>query len=137
MKRPKSEREELYLGVLFGVAVITVAILAGWLEYYLLLFFIPSRIANFFIAFTFDFLPHYPHHAHATDEPFRCTSNRVGLEWLLTPVLLSQNYHLVHHLYPTAPFYRYLKIWNAKKNYHLAQNPAITDTFALGPRRSN
>ncbi len=137
VKRPKSEREELYLGVLFGVAVITVAILAGWLEYYLLLFFIPSRIANFFIAFTFDFLPHYPHHAHATDEPFRCTSNRVGLEWLLTPVLLSQNYHLVHHLYPTAPFYRYLKIWNAKKNYHLAQNPAITDTFALGPRRSN
>jgi fatty acid desaturase len=56
------------------------------------------------------------------------------MEWLLTPVLLYQNYHLVHHLYPTVPFYRLLKVWNAKKDYHEAQNPAIVDTFSLGPR---
>ncbi|MGI9316345.1 MAG: fatty acid desaturase [bacterium] len=136
-KRPESERMELYLGVLGGVVLIAVVILAGWLEYYLLLFFIPSRIANYFIAVTFDFLPHYPHQAQATDEPFRCTSNRVGMEWLLTPILLSQNYHLVHHLYPTVPFYRYLKVWNAKKRYHESQNPAVTDVFTLVPRNTD
>ena len=134
MKRPKSERGELYLGFLFGIVVLTAVTLAGWLEYYLLLFIIPTRLTAIFLALTFDFLPHYPHHAHAKDEPFRCTSNRVGMEWLLTPVLLYQNYHLVHHLYPTVPFYRNIKVWNAKKRYHESQNPAIIDTFALGPR---
>ena len=133
MKRPNSERRELYLAFLFGIVVFAAVTLAGGLEYYLLLFFIPTRITAVFLALTFDFLPHYPHHAHAKDEPFRCTSNRVGMEWLLTPVLLYQNYHLVHHLYPTVPFYRYLKVWKAKKHYHESQNPAITDTFSLGP----
>ena len=30
------------------------------------------------------------------------------MEWLLTPLMLSQNYHLVHHLHPSVPFYRYV-----------------------------
>jgi len=129
MGRPKSERRELYLAVLFGVVVFAVVTLMGGFEYYLLLFLLPTRITVIFLALTFDFLPHYPHQAHAKDEPFRCTSNRVGMEWLLTPVLLYQNYHLVHHLYPTVPFYRYLKVWKAKKHYHESQNPA----FQYGP----
>jgi fatty acid desaturase len=89
------------------------------------------------LAITFDFLPHYPHQAQAKDQPFQCTSNRVGMEWLLTPVLLFQNYHLVHHLYPTVPFYRYLKIWYARKHYHQSQNPATTDAFSLSPIADN
>ncbi|MGB2401659.1 MAG: fatty acid desaturase [Porticoccaceae bacterium] len=64
----------------------------------------------------------------------QCTSNRVGMEWLLTPLSLSQNYHLVHHLYPTVPFYRYLKIWDARKHYHQSQYPATTHGFSLSPR---
>jgi len=97
--------------------------------------FIPTRIAKYIIVIAFDFLPHYPHEAYAKEEPYQCTSNRVGFEWLLTPLLFYQNYHLVHHLYPAIPFYRYLKVWNARKNYHEAQNPAITDAFSLRPRQ--
>ena len=134
MKRPSSERREMFLALIFGALIVTTVTFAGWLDYYLLLFIIPNRLTAVFLAITFDFLPHYPHQAHPKSEPFQCTSNRVGMEWLLTPVLLAQNYHLVHHLYPTAPFYRYLKIWNAKKHYHQAQKPATVDTFSLRPR---
>ena len=133
-KRSKKERFEFYFAVFFVIAVITGMTLAGWLQYYLLLFFIPTRISKFFIIIAFDFLPHYPHESYAKEEPYRCTSNRVGFEWLLTPIFFYQNYHLVHHLYPAIPFYRYLKIWNARKHYHEAQNPAIVDTFSLTPR---
>jgi len=133
-KRPRKERYEFYFAILFVVSVVTAAALTGWLKYYLLLFFIPTRIAKFFIIIAFDFLPHYPHEAYAKEEPYRCTSNRVGMEWLLTPLFIYQNYHLVHHLYPAIPFYRYIKIWNSRKNYHEFQNPAITDTFSLRPR---
>jgi len=114
-KRPKRERREFYFAVLFAGSVVAGATLAGWLHYYLLLFFIPTRIAKYIIVIAFDFLPHYPHE-------------------LLTPIFIYQNYHLVHHLYPAVPFYRYLKIWNARKQYHESQNPAITDTFSLKPR---
>ena len=134
MGRPKSERRELFIATLFGGLVFTAVTVAGWLHYYLFLFLIPTRFANLFLAVTFDFLPHYPHQAKAKDEPFQCTSNRVGMEWLLTPVLLSQNYHLVHHLYPGVPFYRILRVWKAKSNYHQSQNPATVDAFALKPR---
>jgi len=134
MQRPRSERRELYVACLFGTAVLAGITLAGWLEYYLLLFFVPTRLTAIVLSLTFDFLPNYPHRTLAEDDPFRSTSNRVGMEWLLTPVLLCQNYHLVHHLYPTVPFYRLLKVWNAKRQYHESQTPAIVDAFALRPR---
>ncbi len=135
MERPKSERRELYLAVLFGMVVFTAVTLVGWLDYYLLLFFIPTRITVLWLAFAFDFLPHHPHQVQGEDEPFRCTSNRVGMEWVLTPVLLYQNYHLVHHLYPRLPFYRYISVWRARQRHHESQDPAIVDTFSLGPKR--
>ena len=135
--RPKSERKELYFALLFGAVVVTTVTLTGWLKYYLLLFLIPTRINTVLLSIVFDYLPHYPHHKQGKDNAFKGTSNRVGLEWLLTPLLLSQNYHLVHHLYPTVPFYRYLKVWKARIHYHESQNPAITDTFSLRPRNLN
>lgn len=133
-KRPKSERREFFIAVLFGVSVMAGFILAGWIEYYLLLFFVPTRIAKLVITLAFDFLPHYPHEATAKDAPYQCTSNRVGWEPLLTPLFIYQNYHLVHHLYPTVPFYRNLKVWNARREFHDAQNPATVTAFGLTPK---
>lgn len=135
-KRPKNERREFYFALAFAVGMIIAMTLTGWLQYYLLLFFIPTRIAKLVIVFAFDFLPHHPHEVTAKEAPYQCTSNRVGMERFLTPLFIYQNYHLVHHLYPAIPFYRYLKVWNARKTFHLAQTPAITPTFALRPRVS-
>ena len=133
LNRPKGERMELYGAVVFGAAVFAAITLAGWLEYYVLLFLIPSRFTALFLAIAFDYLPHYPHQANAQEQPFQCTSNRVGMEWLMTPLLIFQNYHLVHHLYPTVPFYRSLKLWQARRHYHLSQSPATTAAFFLTP----
>ena len=133
LNRPKGERMELYGAVVFGATVFAAITLAGWLEYYVLLFLIPSRFTALFLAIAFDYLPHYPHQANAQEQPFQCTSNRVGMEWLMTPLLIFQNYHLVHHLYPTVPFYRSLKLWQARRHYHLSQSPATTAAFSLTP----
>jgi ring-1,2-phenylacetyl-CoA epoxidase subunit PaaE len=97
----------------------------------LLLFWVaPARIALFLLAWSFDYLPHRPYRVTARDNPWQATNNRLGLEWLLSPLLLGQNYHLVHHLYPALPFYRYRRAWRARERHHLAQRPALVS--ALG-----
>jgi len=132
-KRPEPEQRELIVAVIFAIVVIAVMLMMGWGLEYLLLFVIPTRIAVMFLAFSFDFLPHYPHKIKGKENPYQATLNRVGFEWLVTPVLLFQNYHLVHHLYPTVPFYRYIRVWRAKETFHQSQQPAHTSAFGLGP----
>ena len=58
-------------------------------------------------------------------DKFKATTMRLGHEWLLTPVMVFQNYHLIHHLYPNIPFHRYLKVWSIIKEEIMAKNPAI------------
>jgi len=112
-KRPADERKDCYTSVAIGVAMIATIIAMGFGQEFLLYWIFPSRFAVVFLALAFDYLPHIPKKATQLEDPFQATNNRIGLEWLLTPLLLFQNYHLVHHLYPRVPFYRYIKVWKA------------------------
>jgi ring-1,2-phenylacetyl-CoA epoxidase subunit PaaE len=51
------------------------------------------------------------------------------MEWLFTPLMLSQNYHLVHHLHPSIPFYRYLPTWRRNEEAYLERDAAISTVF--------
>lgn len=62
----------------------------------------PAVLATGLLGFLFDWLPHHPHHSR---ERWRDTAILDVPQ--LTPWLLGQNDHLVHHLYPRLPFYRY------------------------------
>ena len=44
-------------------------------------------------------------------------------------MLLSQNYHLVHHLHPSVPFHRYLRTWKRNEEAYLERNAAISTVF--------
>lgn len=130
-KRPVSERREFILASSVGVILLLAVIYFGWLNYYLLLFILPARIATLVLVLAFDYLPHHPHSEKGVTAPYQATQNRLGLEWLMTPLFLGQNYHLVHHLYPKVPFYRYNSIWQSNISYHQQQNPAETSLFKL------
>ncbi len=68
----------------------------------LLLWWGPALTASGFLALGFNWLPHHPH-----EHQGRYQHTRI-LTWpVLTPVLLAQNYHLIHHLHPGLPFYLY------------------------------
>lgn len=131
--RPRGEKIEFWLAVAFAIAVVTTLAVTGGLWQFLLLYFIPTRLALFALAITFDWLPHYPHNIRAEQNRYRATNNRIGLEWFFTPLFIGHNYHLAHHLYPTAPFYRYQKIWNARKALHDANDPALVPGLGLKP----
>lgn len=99
----------------------------------LILWFIPSRMMVWLVCFVFMYLPHVPHVYTHRQNPYQATLLREGWEWLMTPLLMYQNYHLAHHLYPTIPFYRYKKAWLARQAFHEAHNPAKVKAFALRP----
>ncbi len=127
--RPAAERRETLLALAFGVTACAGLILAGAGEALLLYWLLPGRLAIAVLAFAFDYLPHHPRNSTQQENPWQATNNRVGLEWLLTPVLLWQNYHLVHHLYPRVPCYRYLRIWRQGEPVFRQQTPLLVNVF--------
>ncbi len=131
--RPREEKVEFWLSMVFAAVVLTIFAVQGWMIEFLVYYFVPTRIALMLLAITFDYLPHYPHDTRAEDDKYRATLNRVGAEWLLDTLFIGHNYHLSHHLYPTAPFYRYRRIWFARKTLHESHNPALVGAFGLTP----
>ena len=54
---------------------------------------------------------------------------RVGWERLLTPLMLYQNYHLVHHIHPTIAFYRYVQVWRRTESDFLDRDVPISTAW--------
>lgn len=130
-RRPNKEKAEAFYLAGISTFLFSLSIVYGCFVDVLLLWFLPSRIAIAFLVFAFDYLPHHPHsHTHQQD-PFKAANIRRGYEWLLTPLLLSQNYHLAHHLYPTVPFYRYRRVWEARIKYHMSKDPMFVESFSM------
>jgi fatty acid desaturase len=95
-------RPKVLLEMTFTTSLIVGLSVAGYGQQVLWLWIVPALTAMTFLAFVFDWLPHHPH-----DEQTRFLDTRVVLFPGLTFPLLWQNYHLIHHLYPRVPFYRY------------------------------
>lgn len=128
--RPRRELVELATQWAIVGALAVACAAAGQFGGFLLLFVLPQRIAVAVLGWSFDYLPHHGLHAKATEgvgARYRSTRNRIGAERLLSPLMLYQNYHLVHHLHPLVPFYRYIAVWRRNEAEHLANDPALSD----------
>jgi len=114
--RPRAEVLETSLTFALQLLAVVALCMAGKGREALLYWVVPARLAIGFLAFSFDWLPHRPHH-----ETDRYLATRVMPGRALEALLLGQNYHLIHHLYPGVPFYRYRRIWEAQRDKLLAR----------------
>ncbi|MGH3466754.1 MAG: fatty acid desaturase [Thermocrispum sp.] len=124
-RRPRAETIETAAYAVGTIALIVWAWMGGWVWQLAVVYLIPQRIGITVLAWWFDWLPHHGLTETQVQNRFRATRVRVGLEWLLTPVLLYQNYHLVHHLHPAIPFYRYVQAWKLNEATYLDRDSAI------------
>ena len=115
------------------LAVIVSATYAGYGYELLMLWLLPTRIALFLVSLVFVYLPHYPGVVSQDEDPFMASTMRMGWEWLLTPLLVYHNYHLIHHLYPTVPFYRMHDVWYLKYDELSAANVSYQKAFGMAP----
>ena len=81
----------------------------------------------------FVILPHHPVIVSQEEDAYLATTMRVGWEWLLTPLLVYQNYHLIHHLYPTLPFYKMHRVWYLKYDELNEHSVSFQKPFSLKP----
>ncbi len=104
-RSPKDLREAVLSDALI---VLTMASLAamGFGAWVLWLWLAPVALGAFWLAFAFDYLPHHPHTHRGRYYDTRVMPGRVA-----NAVLLGQNYHLIHHLWTTIPWYRYQSVF--------------------------
>jgi fatty acid desaturase len=124
--RPRAEKVELVSQWAIVGAIAIAAAATGHIVDFLVLLVLPCRVAIVYLAWAFDYLPHHGLHLKPTEDKLKATRNRVGSERLLSPVLLYQNYHLVHHLHPLVPFYRYIAVWRRNEESYLDGDPALS-----------
>ncbi len=86
---------------------------------------VASRVAMALLACGFDYLPHRPHVVTNKEDRYRATSVRLGLGWQV--VLLNQNLHLLHHLNPAVPFYRYGTLWAEQREQLLSRGVLVVN----------
>ena len=85
-----------------GLVALVVAVPLGWFVPVFFLWWLPSRMGILLLMVLFQWLPHFPF--DRTDRWGATRINRFpGSTWLL----LQQDRHLIHHLYPQIPWYRY------------------------------
>jgi ferredoxin-NADP reductase/fatty acid desaturase len=128
-RRPRAEVLETIFLMGATVAMIVTCAFTGHLWTLAVVYLIPERVAMFVLAWWFDWLPHHDLEDTQRENRYRATRNRVGSEWILTPLLLSQNYHLVHHLHPSIPFHRYVATWRRNEEAYLERDAAIGTVF--------
>jgi beta-carotene hydroxylase len=106
----KYELLEWFLSRLFVATIVFVALHYNFIGYVMNFWFVPALVVGIALGLFFDYLPHRPF-----QERDRWKNARVYPGRLLNLLILGQNYHLVHHLWPSIPWYKYQSAYYATK----------------------
>ncbi len=113
----KYELLEWFLSRLFVISIVCLGAKFGFLGYVLNFWFCPALVVGLALGLFFDYLPHRPF-----QERNRWKNARVYPSPILNLLILGQNYHLIHHLWPSIPWYKYQTAYYATKPILDAKN---------------
>lgn len=106
----KWELLEWFLSRLFVGSIVYIACQHDHLGYILNFWFLPALVVGLALGLFFDYLPHRPF-----VEQDRWKNARVYPNAILNILIMGQNYHLIHHLWPAIPWYYYKPAYEATK----------------------
>lgn len=124
---PRTKRAFLWEMIYFGsyVLIVAAAFRLGFGKELTLAWILPAYIGVVMCPVMFDWPVHHPH-----TERGRYTDSAIllfprPLRTLMDVVFCGHTYHLMHHLYPRVPFYRYGAAWNLLKDELLTLGPKV------------
>ena len=104
----KSDRPGLYRHLQLSLLLLVASFFFGQGLNFLMLWWLPTQVAQLILQTWFVWLPHAPF-----TETSRYHNTRIR-GWIGSHVmLLGQDHHLIHHMYPRVPFYRYRRLFRA------------------------
>lgn len=98
----KYELLEWFLSRLFLFGIVGLGIAFGFIGFVMNYWFVPALVVGITLGLFFDYLPHRPF-----EKRDRWHNARIYASPILNLLILGQNYHLVHHLWPSIPWYKY------------------------------
>ncbi|NCO73729.1 MAG: beta-carotene hydroxylase [Cyanobacteria bacterium] len=105
-----NELLEWFLSRLFLFTVVFLGIYYDFIGYVMNFWFVPALVVGIALGLFFDYLPHRPF-----KDRDRWKNARVYPSKILNFLILGQNYHLIHHLWPSIPWYQYQPAYYATK----------------------
>lgn len=106
----KYELLEWFIGRALVAIVVFLAYQFGFIGYIFNFWFVPLAIVGWALGLFFDYLPHRPFNERNRWKNARVYPNRV-----LNLLIGGQNYHLIHHLWPSIPWYKYQEAYYQSK----------------------
>jgi beta-carotene hydroxylase len=95
-------------GVFF--AIVLAGVKYGFIDFIFNCWFAPALMVGVTLGLFFDYLPHRPFLSRNRWHNARIYPGRL-MNWLI----MGQNYHLVHHLWPSIPWFEYKPAYEATK----------------------
>lgn len=126
-------REYVYTFLSFSAysAIVIALIAAGYAWEVLILWFAPWWIGQTVMLTFFTWTPHHDH-----SETGRYRNTRVSLFPGANFILQGQNYHLIHHMIPSIPYYRYKSTFDEMRPI-LEQKGVRIEGFLPDPRNEH
>jgi beta-carotene hydroxylase len=110
-------------------AVVIALIVSGFWRELLVLWLVPWYIGQSVMLTLFTWTPHHDHR-----ETGRYRNTRISMWPGANLLLLGQNFHLIHHMIPSVPYYRYGATFNDMRPILEAKGVRI-EGFWPGPRK--
>ena len=124
----QEQRVAVVATVLIVALLIGALTFAGFGTTLLFAWVLPALSATALLGLLFDWLPHRPHTSRERYKDTRAIDAPLGVP------LLGQHLHLVHHLYPRVPFYRYRTVFDALRPTLVEKGAPISVPFKAGSR---
>ena len=106
----KFELLEWFLARLIFATIVFLAVQYNFLDYLFNYWFSPALVVGLALGLFFDYFPHRPF-----QERDRWKNARVYPNRILNLLIMGQNYHLIHHLWPSIPWYKYEGAYQATR----------------------
>ena len=129
-----SRKVAAYMALLLVMVVgIHVAFLMSpWWKAFLLLYVVPQRLGLGWVAYTFAHIQH-PHGLTWENEPFQSTMF-IGGSSPLRRLMFGQEEHIIHHVVPHVPWFKYKRVWDLANG--VLQRQGVPERgFLTGPER--
>ncbi len=106
------------------LAVLAAGIATGYGAEVVLLWYVPARLAMLYLMVVFQWIPHHPHDSEA---PYQSTRTTFFPGSAI--LMMGEDVHIIHHLYPRVPFYRIRRVFRGMRAELDAHNIRIDRGF--------